>query len=176
MIVNRESLITVLLSLLFLISCYGQKELYLLTQNPRLATPLEASNFWGFFEKEGISVKVDSASSPDELINLLNFSRYSALIADQELASRLSRLTKRWKRVCVVAVKREEGAPIKKKTYYLLVKEGLLYDTELLVKLIKGWNYGTELLKDPAVLYYLTGERELRGIKLLKCTGLNEDR
>jgi hypothetical protein len=173
---NRESLLTLLLALLLLLSgCHDERRLYLLTQSSRLALPLEASHFWGFFEKEGISLRVDSASTPEELINLLNFSKYSALIADQEVASRLQRLTKRWKTVCVVAVKRERGAPIRKKTYYLLVKERLLYDTELLVKLVKGWNYGVELLKDPAVLYYLTGERELRGIKLLKCTGTHED-
>jgi len=173
---NRDSLLTILLlAVALLLGCHFENRVYVLTATSTLSLPFKASQFVGYFDREGLDLRVDEAGTPAELINLLNFSKYSAVICDGQVADKLTSLSKKWKKICLVAVKTGEGEPIKKRNYYLLVKERLLFNTELLIKLVRGWNYGTELLKDPAVVYYLTGKGELRGVKFLKCKGTNED-
>jgi len=173
---NRESLLTLLLGLLLLLSgCHDERRLYLLSYGSEVLLPLKACHFTGCFDREELSVRAETARTPAEFIRLLNFSKYSAVIATGGLADRLTSLSGRWKKVCLVAVKKERSSPIREGKYYLLVREDLLYDTERLVKLVKGWNYGVDLLKDGAVVYYLTGSGEVRGLKFLKCKGTDED-
>jgi len=162
---NRDSLLTLLLGFLLLLSgCHDERRLYILSYGSKVLLPVKACHFTGCFDREGLSVRAETAQSPSEFIRLLNFSKYSAVIATKDLADRLTSLSGKWKKVCLVAVKKEGSSPISEGKYYLLVRDDLLYDTELLVKLVRGWNYGVDLLKDGAVVYYLTGSGEVRGV------------
>jgi hypothetical protein len=171
---NRESLIkaiTVILLALLLLSCHHDEKLFVISSEKKLLLPLKASKFFGYFKNKGVEVIVDYAPEEEELINFLNFSKYGAIITTKEIAQKITTLSKKWKLICKVGIKISRGAPIKKEEYVLLVRGKLIRKVQPVVILVKGWNYGVELLKDPAVLYYLLGEKELKGIKLIKCQG-----
>jgi len=173
---NRESLLRIVALALFLIfSCHSRERVYVLSPSSELSLPFRAASFFGFFDKEGLELKVDVASNPSQLINLLNFSKYSVVIADRKVALKLSVLSNKWVKVCLVALKSGSEEPIKDGKYYLMAKERLLLDRKAFFTVVRGWNLGVELLNDRAVLYYLTGLEELRGIRFLKCKGTDED-
>ncbi len=155
-----------LLSLLF--SCaYRDDSVYLLSQRKALLLPVEASSLFGYFLKEGL--KVNGEYTEGEVIKFLNFPYYKVVIADSKTVKKLSKISDNWIPLCLVALKGDEK-------YFLVVKRELFEKPSTLIKLVKGWNYGVILLKDPAVVYYLTGRRELTGFKFLSCEGGNEGR
>ncbi len=56
--------------------------------------------------------------------------------------------------------------------YKLLIRRKLLSTEKLIVKFVRGWNYGIDLLKDPAVLEVVSSELQTKlpsDLKLLKC-------
>jgi len=169
---NRESLLKALLFLLLLLSgCHSGERLYVIAQGKELLLPIKASQFFGYFQKRELEVKTDYVEKPEELIRLLNFSKYTVVITDRETARKVENLSRKWKKICRVAVKMEEGAPIKREEFVILVKKRLLSRPRELLTVLKGWNYGVDLLKDSAVVYYLTGKESLKEIKFLKCQG-----
>ncbi len=164
---RADSLFTVFLLLLsLLLGCANKDDsIDLLSQEKALLLPLKASDFFGYFLKEDL--KISQESSNGDVIRFLNFPRFKAVIADDKTVNRLKKITGNWVPICLVALKGD-------KRYFLIVKRELLKEPTLLIKLIRGWNYGVELLKDPAVVYYLTGKRELRAFKFLSCEGRDE--
>ncbi len=158
--------IAVLLFFSLLLGCTNRDDsIDLLSQEKPLLLPLKASAFFGYFLKEDL--KVGQESSNGDVIRFLNFPRFKAVIADGKTVNRLKKITSNWVPLCLVALKGD-------KRYFLVVKRELLKEPTPLIKLVKGWNYGVELLKDPAVVYYLTGKRELRAFKFLACEGRDE--
>ncbi|WP_456341866.1 hypothetical protein [Thermovibrio sp.] len=173
---NRESLLIALLLLFSLLTgCHTGERIYVISSDKEVLLPIKASQFFGYFSKRKIEVRTDSTKDTEELIRLLNFSKYTVVITDRKTGKKVENLSRKWKEICTVAIKRRKIKPIKRERFVIIVKERLLKRPKELVELLKGWNYGVDLLKDPAVLYYLTGKDRLKGIKFLKCQGSNED-
>ena len=157
----------ILLALMF-VSCSNHERLFVISLDSSFLLPFKASEFFGFYEKYKVQVCLDSAQKREELIRLLNFSKYAAVIVDKEMASKIEELSTRWKAICVVGSRGSEQ-------FVLLIKKGLTRKKNLVLTFIKGWNYGVNLLKDRAVLYYLTGKKELPEVRFQKCQGLQNE-
>lgn len=144
--------------LLLLYGCNGGKPIYIISSSQDLQLPFRASEFFGFFDKEGIEIQLDSAPDKSSLIRFLNFSKYTVVITDSETARKIENLSSRWSSICIVALNKKEKKPISKgkKEFVLLMKDVLLNRQKEAVNIIKGWNYGVDLLKDPAVVELLS--------------------
>ncbi len=162
--------ILVLIFILLFAGCSVKKRIFVITSNGTLLLPFEAAEFLGYFEKVGVELEEESAGSPQDLLRFLNFSKYSLAVADEALARKVQKGSERWLGLCEVAEDR------KGRRYVLLVKEGLLRNKEVLIKVVKGWNLGVESLQDPALLVALTGKEVLGGLKFRKCAGKYEAR
>jgi len=157
-----KRLIGFLFLIFFLVNCSNNRPIFVLSSSPELQLPLKASKFFGFFEKNSIDLQVEETTGGRSLIKFLNFSKYSVVITDRETAERIEKLSPRWNLLCTVALKKKANVPINKEEgeFVLLVKDTLFKRKRELITLIKGWNYGVDLLKDPAVVKLLVG-REL---------------
>lgn len=164
-----KRLIGLLLLIFFLVNCSNNRPIFVLSSSPEILLPLKASKFFGFFEKNGIDLQVEETSGGRSLIKFLNFSKYSVVITDRKTAERIEKLSPRWNFLCTVALKKKANVPINKEKgeFVLLIKDTLLTKKRDIISLIKGWNYGVDLLKDPAVVKLLVG-REL-SYRFLKC-------
>ena len=145
---------------LFITGCNSEKPIYVISSSPQLQLPLKASKFFGFFDKNGLNIQLDSVENSDSLLRFLNFSKYSVVLTDSKTAQKLEELSSRWQQICTVALKRCKGRPIigKKEKFVLLMKDSLLKRQKDAVKLVEGWNYGVDLLKDPAVVKLLSAK------------------
>jgi len=145
-------LITLLIFLLT--GCGNERPVYVISSSPQLLLPFKASKFFGFFDKHGIDLQLDSVPNGDSLIRFLNFSKYTVVITDAETAKRIEELSPRWSSICTVALKKGEKYPIRdrKGKLLLLMKDTVLNKQKEAVNIVKGWNYGVDLLKDPAVV------------------------
>ena len=156
--------------LIFLLTgCSNERPVFVISSFPQLMLPFKASKFFGFFDKQGIDIKLDSVPNGDSLIRFLNFSKYTVVITDAETAKRIEELSPRWSPICTVALKKGKKRPIKdgKGEFLLLMKDTVLNRQKEAISIIKGWNYGVDLLKDPAVVK-LFSEKELP-YKFLYC-------
>jgi len=143
----------------FTAGCNSERTVYTISSPSQLQAPFKASKFFGFFDKNGINLQLDSAPNRDSLVRFLNFSKYSVVLTDSETAKKIENLSPRWKQICTVALKKTGKSPISKPTkFVLLMKDSLLSRQKEAVKVIEGWNYGVDLLKDPAVLKLLSVE------------------
>ncbi len=152
-------LITLLI--FFLTGCSNEKPVYVISSSHQLLLPFKASKFFGFFDKQEIDLQLDSVPNGDSLIRFLNFSKYTVVITDAETARRIEELSPRWLPICKVALKKKENYPITERRggFVLLMKETLLRNQKEAVAVIKGWNNGVDLLKDPAVVKLLSAEK-----------------
>ena len=144
--------------LLLLYGCSGGKPIYIISSSQDLQLPFRASEFFGFFDKAGMEVQLDSAPDGSSLIRFLNFSKYTVVITDSETARKIENLSSRWSSICTVALNKKGKEPISKGEgeFILLMKDVLLNRQKAAVNVIKGWNYGVDLLKDPAVVELLS--------------------
>ncbi len=158
------SYLIILIAIFFLQGC-SEEDVVLITYERFLIVPLEASVFSGFYQKKGVVLDYDIVDSRDELMRFLNISSYNAVITDAE-SSKLLEESKTWVPICTVAVFKG----IKK--FKLLVKKDLFRKKEKLVGFLKGWDYGVDLLKDPAVLKIVLDRLKIESIgdvKFFKC-------
>ena len=167
----RLNLIIILLTTIFLLGCHHEEKFYAITSDRQVSLPFKASKFFGYFKKRGIDLKIDSTKNTKELIKFINLSKYTIVITDEKTGKKVESLSENWKKICTVALKFNKKVPTEKKRFILIVKNRLLKRKEKLIEILKGWNYGVDLLKDGAVVYYLTGKEKLEGIKFLKCQG-----
>ncbi|ADU97369.1 hypothetical protein [Thermovibrio ammonificans] len=166
----KGRVVLVVLALLALVTgCFGEPRVGVIGEEHTLLLPFEASKFLGYFQKNGLEVSLDWANGT-ELISLLNFSKYKAAVVDGTTARKIEEFSKEWVKLCKVAVKTKGGKPIKGKQFFLLIRKELLREPEETVVLVKGWNSGVDALKDPAVVYALTGEEAVRGYRFYSCT------
>ena len=159
----------VILAFLALSGCNNERAVYVISSNPELHLPFKASKFFGFFDKRGIKLHCDTAPDSNSLIRFLNFSKYTVVITDLKTANKLKNYTSRWSSICVVAFKKNENKLNNPRgKFVLLMKDSLLKKHKEAVSIIKGWNYGVELLKDPAVVMLLSPEGKIH-LKFLQC-------
>ena len=144
----------------FLCGCKDNRPIYVISSSPQLQLPFKASKFFGFFDKHNLNLQLDSAPNSDSLLRFLNFSKYSVVITDSGTAEKIEALSSKWVKICTVALKKQKLHPIKKGNgkFILLMKESLLSRKKEAIKVIEGWNYGVDLLKDPAVIRFFSAE------------------
>ena len=139
--------------------CSDERPVYVISSSPQLLLPFKASKFFGFFDKQGIDLQLDSVPNGDSLIRFLNFSKYTVVVTDAETAKRIEELSPRWSSICTVALKKGKNSiKGRKRKFLLLVKDTALNRQKEAVNIIKGWNYGVDLLKDPAVVKLLSAK------------------
>ncbi len=142
----------------FLSGCSDKKPVYIISSSSQLQLPFKASEFFGFFDKNELNIQLDSVPTGDSLVRFLNFSKYTVVITDQETAKKIEKLSSKWQQICTVALKKNKNSPINNGKYILLMKDSLLKKQKEAMKVIEGWNYGVDLLKDPAVVKLLSAE------------------
>lgn len=145
---------------LFITGCSTERPIYVISSSPHLQLPLKASKFFGFFDKNGINLQLDSVENSDSLLRFLNFSKYSVVLTDLKTSRKLEKLSSKWQQICTIALKRNKEKPIigEKEKFVLLMRDSLLKRHKDAVKLVEGWNYGVDLLKDPAVVKLLSAK------------------
>lgn len=139
----------------FLFGCSSENPIYVISSSSQIDLPFKASKTFGFFDKENINIQLDSTPGGLSLIRFLNFSKYTVVIANSRTARKIESLSSHWIPICTVARKNSTIG----ETYILLIKDSLLKKRSIAISIIKGWNYGVDLLKDPAVLRLLTEEK-----------------
>lgn len=162
--------LAIVLLLLMLYSCNNDRTIYVISSDPELQLPFKASKFFGFFEKKGIKLQCDTTPDSSSLIRFLNFSKYTIVITDAKTVTKIENYTKRWIPICVVAFKRKENNLniSKRGRFILLMKDSILKKRKEAIAIIKGWNYGVELLRDPAVAMLLSPKKEIQ-LKFIQC-------
>jgi hypothetical protein len=154
--------------LLLSFGCSQERRIVVLTDDPNVLIPLKASQFTGFFNSKGVELQTDAAPE-GKLISFLNFTKYNAVITEGEKVKKIKEYSDDWLEICPVAVKTLKEKPIRREKFYLLIKKELLQRPKLTINLIKGWNFGVYALKDPAVVFALTGKENLQGYRFLLC-------
>jgi len=157
----KRLILFVLFAIIITFSCSSNKTVFVISSEQQLLLPLKAANFFNFFGRMGEVVKIDCISSADDLIKFLNFSKYSVIITDRTTVQRVTELSDNWIVICKVGENHHD--------YFLLAKKSFVLEKDWFVKFVRGWNFGVDALKDPAVLKAInSGSEELR-IKLHGC-------
>jgi len=152
---------------LFTLSSCGETKVNVITNEPFLLYPIEAAEFFSYFSKEGLKVSVDKVHSPQMLIKFLNFSTYNVVLTDKKTADFITSKLSDWVKLCKIAQWRGDF-------YFLLIKDSLLKNQEVVVKFLKGWTAGVNYLKDPVVKKVLKEEKGIffpKGVKFFSCKG-----
>ncbi|WP_163329226.1 hypothetical protein GFV12_07355 [Desulfurobacterium thermolithotrophum] len=162
-----------LFSIFIICGCNSNDDITLITNDKYLLIPLKATNFCGYFQKNKIEIQMDSVGSEKILVRFINFSKYNSIITDEKTTNYILSNSKSWIKLCMVAVEKVSNTPKIKTKFYLLVKKTLLNNRKKIVTLIKGWNQGVYLLKDPFFQDFLLKEERLkysRNKKFILCT------
>lgn len=152
-----RTLLSIVLFSVFTAGCSSERTVYTISVSSQLQAPFKASKFFGFFDKNELDLQLDSVPNGNSLVRFLNFSKYSVVLIDSKTAKKIESLSPRWKQICTIALKKTRKSTISKPTkFVLLMKDSLLSRQKEAVKVIEGWNYGVDLLKDPAVMRLLS--------------------
>ncbi len=167
-ILPMKKLLYFLLSLsIFTVFSCNQSKVDVITSEKFLLSPIRAAEFFSFYSKRGLNVCVDAVDSPKKLIRFLNFSTYNVVLTDKKTADFITSNLNSWVKLCKIARWRGDF-------YYLLVRNSLLKEQKLVIAFLKGWNFGVDCLKDPAVVRVLEERDGIflpKNVKFFSCKG-----